>query len=116
MPTPPKPPVRDRMTEAEKAIRDRIIKRWIERHSVYRRNFDNGYLRERASVTRWEGDDDMWCYSTTRMFDNKFWSFRYTWSRSKGQWVLIKTSLRRHGKRKDAKARAYYAGDLPRRP
>jgi hypothetical protein len=114
MPTPSKPPTRDKMTEAEKAIRDRIIRRWIERHpsfpSIQRMRFDTGFKDDTARVRYWEGDDDVWLYTTTRMFDNRFWSFRYTWNRSRGEWVLVKTSLRRHGKRKVAKERANTEG------
>lgn len=104
------------MSDAEKVLRDKIIRRWQERHDVFRHRWDTGYKSDTARVTYYDGDYDRWCYTTGRMFDGKFWSFRYRWVRSTGQWKLVRSSLRRHAKRKDAKARAYYAGEPPVRP
>lgn len=108
MPTPPKPPVRDKMSDAEKALRDRIIRRWMERNEIYTDSIDTGNRDEVASWSFWghRQGEDKWCYTTRRMFDGKFWSFRYRWSKPRGSYVLVRSSLRRHAKRKDANARS----------
>lgn len=116
MPLPLNPPKRDRMSDAEKTLRDKLIRRWTERNEVYHDYIDTGISGQRASWTFWghRQGQDKWCYTTKRMFDGKFWSFRYRWSASRRAYVLVRSSLRRHAKRKDAKQRSHDAAPASR--
>jgi hypothetical protein len=112
MPLPPNPPRREPMPESQKRFRDKLIERWKDRHEVWPDRFDTGMRADEATVTYWghRVGQDRWAYTTTRMFDGKFWSFRYRWVASRKDYVLVRSSVRRHAKRKDAKARSLAGG------
>lgn len=111
---PTKPPRREPMSESERLLRDKLIARWAQRHAEWptRETWpDLGAGEGGTSYTYWRHRPraDRWVYTTARMFDGKFWSFRYRWNATRGMYVLVKGSIRRHAKRKDAKERSLRA-------
>src|SRR5438270_11591325 len=103
----PIPPVRHTMSDAERQMRDRILKRWMEKHAVYSDTMLKGITSgENVRFTYWghRTGQDRWLYTTERMFDGKFWSMRYRYVASRRRYELVKSSVRRHAQRKDAKA------------
>lgn len=109
MPTPPR---RTPMSDGERRIIERLRKRWEERHAVYSDTMDNGLTDTPVRFTYWRHriGQDRWLYTTQRMFDRKFWSMRYRYVRSRGRYELVRSSIRRHGTRKAAKARSLAQG------
>jgi hypothetical protein len=96
------------MSEGEKRIIAGLRRRWEERHAVYRDTWNTGLSGEIVSFTYWSHrpGEDRCCYTTERMFDRKFWSMRYRYVKSRSRYELVRSSIRRHAKRKDAKARS----------
>jgi hypothetical protein len=102
-----------RPDSAELELRRRLRLRWKDQmvtwedfEAYMNAEEDRGYLywsnsgRRRAPRCLW---------TTKRMFDGKFWSMQFVYRQSgehAGRYVLQKTSVRYHAKRKDAKARA----------
>lgn len=103
------------MSTAERAVRDRLRRSWEERHSEWppttRREprpfipFEDFGARYGWLVPPGEGDSIV-IWTTGRMFDGRFWAMEYRWRASRRRYVLVRGSIRRRAKRKDAKAHA----------
>lgn len=108
-PTPPPPGKREAMSDAERSMRDRARKTWIEKHSVWGtqsgrypwtdEEFGAPYRGFRSSNGRYIA-----VYTTGRMFDGRFWVMRYRFVQARGRFELERGTLKHRAKRKDAKA------------
>lgn len=111
MSTPPPQGVREPMSAAEKTMRDKIRKAWIEKHTVW------GPMRQTHAFSfedfgaryAWYRNDrstesSICVYTTERMFDGRFWVMRYRYVKVRRQWELERGTIRYRAKRKDAKA------------
>lgn len=102
---------------ALKKLTDKLVKAWIAEHlthdyyedwpdlGVPKTKPDDGigytYYEPKGSTM-----NDRCIWTTRRMFDGKFWAMRFSYHRTgvhKGNFVLVKSSLRRRAKRMDAK-------------
>lgn len=96
------------MSDTERKLRDRARRAWENRHRRwgYQEWPDLGapytYYWDRTRGIRVG-------YTTGRMFDGRFWTFKYVKRQSgsdAGHYVLVRCSIVRRAKRKDAKAKA----------
>lgn len=91
------------MSDAEKALRDRLRRRMVERMSVWVDRPDEFDLLYFSHANR----APFGTYTKQRLFDGRFWSMQYRWVQTRGRYELVRTSVRQHAKRKDAKDRAW---------
>lgn len=101
------------MSPAERAVRDRLRRSWEERHDVWPLTSDRRPFipfEEFGARYAWlerPGDgESVIIWTTQRMFDGRFWAMEYRWRASRRRYVLVRGSIRRRAKRKDAKAHA----------
>lgn len=101
----PVPPIREGISPTELRIRDRLRRREIARmaedaHDAY------GWPDMPVKWQYFQRSGVRGFWTTQRMFDGRFWSYKLVWRPSIKKWTLLKTSVRQHAKRMNAKARA----------
>lgn len=94
------------MSAAEKAVRDRLRRSLYDKLAVFGEAPDDvdEHLRWFASYKQGEPRG---MYTVRRMFDGRFWSMQYRWVKTRRRYELVRSSVRHHAKRRDAKARAW---------
>src|SRR3954452_17692312 len=106
MPIPPTPPRREPMSDAEKALRDRLRRRTMGKIAVWDDRPDDMVDKLlRFSFSRHR--EPVGVYTKVKLVDDRYWSMQYKWVKTRPRYELVRSSVRYHAKRKDARDRAW---------
>lgn len=104
----PPPPKREPMSDAEKHMRGRGRTQWIESHTVWGPQLRCPWIATefgaRYTAVRSHDALRIVVWTTSRMFDGRFWAMRFVWIKARGQYELQRSTIRYRARRKDAKA------------
>ncbi len=93
----------------ERKLRDHLRKVWIAQHRVWgdsprRYAWSPTEFGARYTAYRSQDGQRLTLYTTTRMFDGRFWAMSYRYVKVRKRYELEQGTVKFRAKRKDAKA------------